>query len=385
MFSPSRSIPACAGEPPAASSSRRSSWVYPRVCGGTHRGRCLGDSSLGLSPRVRGNLKQIRQIEHSLGSIPACAGEPVAAAVGPARSGVYPRVCGGTGWVRVRRGVRPGLSPRVRGNRIGMPGATCRARSIPACAGEPQATQSASVIREVYPRVCGGTPGDPVRVGHPRGLSPRVRGNRPYAHPEQRRNRSIPACAGEPFSFPPPNRRIAVYPRVCGGTLSKSSRTSGSQGLSPRVRGNRSIPPAASMSGRSIPACAGEPWTANRPARSSAVYPRVCGGTVRFRLSQSHPEGLSPRVRGNQIPAGAGLNRGRSIPACAGEPAPGVASNVAGLTGLSPRVRGNPDGEAVRASHAGSIPACAGEPGSQELHTICSGVYPRVCGGTPKR
>ena len=51
-----------------------------------------------------------------------------------------------------------GLSPRVRGNRRRIdPIAVC-VRSIPACAGEPELPEDPREIREVYPRVCGGTP-----------------------------------------------------------------------------------------------------------------------------------------------------------------------------------------------------------------------------------
>ena len=51
--------------------------VYPRVCGGTRPTRSLMSSSLGLSPRVRGNLRIARRRGWSVGSIPACAGEPL--------------------------------------------------------------------------------------------------------------------------------------------------------------------------------------------------------------------------------------------------------------------------------------------------------------------
>ena len=50
--------------------------VYPRVCGGT---KCAGVSIpqlRGLSPRVRGNLSTQLPQWASVGSIPACAGEP---------------------------------------------------------------------------------------------------------------------------------------------------------------------------------------------------------------------------------------------------------------------------------------------------------------------
>ena len=51
----SRSIPACAGEPPNAPATIESKGVYPRVCGGTHPICGLLIFWSGLSPRVRGN------------------------------------------------------------------------------------------------------------------------------------------------------------------------------------------------------------------------------------------------------------------------------------------------------------------------------------------
>ena len=50
------------------------------------------------------------------------------------------------------------------------------------------------------------------------------------------------------------------------------------------------------------------------------VYPRVCGGTSSGMAATLTKPGLSPRVRGNRISGWRGLDRPRSIPACAGEP-----------------------------------------------------------------
>ena len=50
-----------------------------------------------------------------------------------------------------------GLSPRVRGNPLGLMRARALPWSIPACAGEPAAACEAAAIPQVYPRVCGGT------------------------------------------------------------------------------------------------------------------------------------------------------------------------------------------------------------------------------------
>ena len=172
------SIPACAGEPSAHGTRAIPPWVYPRVCGGTIF--CAGSPSgrRGLSPRVRGNPVVCPPAQESVGSIPACAGEPGCAALGPARLKVYPRVCGGTFAGAGTTAIAAGLSPRVRGNPPQVSHSTASRGSIPACAGEPHLLAPRLQALPVYPRVCGGTivwdKGGP----GPGGLSPRVRGNR---------------------------------------------------------------------------------------------------------------------------------------------------------------------------------------------------------------
>ena len=294
------SIPACAGEPGRRSSAPATWRVYPRVCGGTLPSAARDFATAGLSPRVRGNHFRDRRPRLRGGSIPACAGEPWRERPGERRAGVYPRVCGGTIAHRdVRFGVQ-GLSPRVRGN------PACPARpptawgSIPACAGEPGWSGPRGTGARVYPRVCGGTGHAEVGPAHPGG--------------------SIPACAGEPASVAARRATDRVYPRVCGGTRDVSAEEHLTQGLSPRVRGNRSITHDLREISGSIPACAGEPAPAGAGASAGRVYPRVCGGTGRLEESWNSPTGLSPRVRGNRIAFAARRGPRGSIPACAGEP-----------------------------------------------------------------
>ena len=173
-----------------------------------------------------------------------------------------------------------------------------------------------------------------------RGLSPRVRGNRPGAGPCGGPGGSIPACAGEPRAERGILQEGTVYPRVCGGTASAAGYDAGHAGLSPRVRGNRITAFRSNVNTRSIPACAGEPPDAAGSARPRRVYPRVCGGTPIFFCARACAKCLSPRVRGNR---GCG-----------------------------------------RAWAAGpvSIPACAGEPLCLPVRNCMYTVYPRVCGGT---
>ena len=70
------SIPACAGEPGTVWVVWVVAWVYPRVCGGAFAAGVLALSRAGLSPRVRGSPVASVMVCASVGSIPACAGEP---------------------------------------------------------------------------------------------------------------------------------------------------------------------------------------------------------------------------------------------------------------------------------------------------------------------
>ncbi len=317
------SIPACAGEPGDLRQPRPSKWVYPRVCGGTNTAPLVQADPLGLSRRVRGNPNRVFADGRGHGSIPACAGEPGAGPCNASESRVYPRVCGGTEIHDVVAGQGAGLSPRVRGNppRTGMP--EWRSGSIPACAGEPALAASLDRVVWVYPRVCGGTPSIPMCATAQPGLSPRVRGNPPTRRGGQSSDGSIPACAGEParrVTDPVPTR---VYPRVCGGTSTTQDSVWKWRGLSPRVRGNQLAISRYDTNLRSIPACAGEPRRASRGRGPAGVYPRVCGGTHARQRWRRADQGLSPRVRGNRSSPVWPCRGAGSIPACAGEPPKG--------------------------------------------------------------
>ena len=239
-------------------------------------------------------------VSTTLGSIPACAGEPICLWHLCHTIQVYPRVCGGTSVEATPESRRSGLSPRVRGNHASVTALTSLQRSIP--------------------RVCGGTTLRDATVQEGSGLSPRVRGNPRCYRRLSGPGWSIPACAGEPFGAGCVQSVQRVYPRVCGGTAVKSAIDMERQGLSPRVRGNQAPDAGQNIRSRSIPACAGEPLLVKRPPRWMPVYPRVCGGTPSAAVLTAANAGLSPRVRGNRLQAATARHRVWSIPACAGEP-----------------------------------------------------------------
>ena len=255
---------------------------------------------MGLSPQVRGNLGRAGRGGLPEWSIPAGAGEPLAA-VGA--------------WL-----AETGLSPQVRGNPSPCAAGRGRARSIPAGAGEPPASQSRTRPFRVYPRRCGGTRSRPASSPASHGLSPQVRGNprrmRGIAHVPG----SIPAGAGEPTPLSLAGARIGVYPRRCGGTEFPVEHRLPFPGLSPQVRGNPDHQAGDCADAGSIPAGAGEPSPPGSTLPRCRVYPRRCGGTGLALLGTKRPAGLSPQVRGNRRSGEVGREGPGSIPAGAGEP-----------------------------------------------------------------
>ena len=180
----------------------------------------------GSIPALRGNPRRWPRGAPGTRSIPAPAGEPIGH------------------WPAYMTQGRPGLSPRLRGNRLRTPAAPTAAND---------------------------------------GLSPRLRGNlRALAGRGKRMNfRSIPAPAGEPTPPGSPAPCRSVYPRACGGTRLARRERSTDIGLSPRLRGNQLLVPVV--------------------CRASRVYPRACGGTRAVRPDDISPKGLSPRLRGNRV------------------------------------------------------------------------------------
>jgi len=71
-------------------------------------------------------------------------------------------------------------------------------RSIPACAGKPEASESCRSLQSVYPRMCGEAVIGCKPPGGNLGLSPHVRGSQLIAKSIRLNDRSIPACAGKP-------------------------------------------------------------------------------------------------------------------------------------------------------------------------------------------
>ena len=181
------SIPACAGEPMRALTTKARCRVYPRVCGGaTSR---WWRNVRGLSPRVRGSLLRTGpQFVDSLRVYPRVCGGAAFLQRHSKDVGVYPRVCGGA-WALALEWL--GSIPACAGEPLCS--LSSRIGSIPACAGEPNYGEQSHRCR-VYPRVCGGA-SDPTE--YRKGVYPRVCGGALVVCSVTGIG-SIPACAGEP-------------------------------------------------------------------------------------------------------------------------------------------------------------------------------------------
>ena len=222
--------------------------------------------------------------------------------------------------------------------------------------------------------------------------------------PSDRRQRFIPAGAGNAASTSPLHSRRAVHPRGCGERRWLSRQARNRDGSSPRVRGTRGTYEITQETPRFIPAGAG-----NAPALATArtavpVHPRGCGERPVSSPHVRQPLGSSPRVRGTRgrlRPQGADV---RFIPAGAGNAAeirPAVHHRAvhprgcgerkqylawtARFSGSSPRVRGTLN----RADHPlherRFIPAGAGNAGTSAIPRRAAAVHPRGCGERGRR
>ena len=191
--------------------------------------------------------------------------------------------------------------------------------SIPAGAGETFSYECAKSSYAVDPRGCGGDVpyyGTPL---HQPGRSPRVRGRLRDLLRQVLDFGSIPAGAGETMARAAHMVHVEVDPRGCGGDMRHSAYAHTRQGRSPRVRGRRLQHVPLCQRKRSIPAGAGETPVVWYAPPASWVDPRGCGGDAYVEGVMDAMRGRSPRVRGRRVGEHAGVPVYRSIPAGAGE------------------------------------------------------------------
>ncbi len=256
---PAGSIPACAGEPSPPRRDHTASRVHPRLRGGAPPDDHGASGVVGPSPPARGSREVQDGPRRERGSIPACAGEPTAASRNIACAWVHPRLRGGALTMLGEAFRLSGPSPPARGSPTPASRWARGRGSIPACAGEPHPTRGHEVGGRVHPRLRGGAP-SPLRGDEVvEGPSPPARGSPKAEEDEGARGGSIPACAGEPTGNRHGARKSWVHPRLRGGATVPPMSTSTPMGPSPPARGSHTLDQPVDSVVRSIPACAGEP------------------------------------------------------------------------------------------------------------------------------
>ena len=272
-----------------------------------------------------------------------------------------------------------GSSPRVRGKRCGAASVAPRVRIIPARAGQTPARPPSPSLCPDHPRACGANNALPDNPMSMYGSSPRVRGKPDQRRDPVRRERIIPARAGQTrwcreYRIPKPD-----HPRACGANLSTSSNSNSSAWI--------------------IPARAGQTVWGGQRGASRADHPRACGANSSASAVTVTLPGSSPRVRGKQRASRQPDEHVRIIPARAGQTSPccphaigssdhprACGANVVVsechdcVSGSSPRVRGKRDVPVRIRVRARIIPARAGQTITGIMLVVGRADHPRACG-----
>ena len=232
-------------------------------------------------------------------------------------------------------------------------------RFIPAGAGNTQKRIVHLAFSAVHPRGRGEhggqTEGGPIRFGS----SPRARGTRHSTETSCPTGRFIPAGAGNTFLVVPSRPRIAVHPRGRGEHHIENAQATLDSGSSPRARGTRRGHRLGDRRDRFIPAGAGNTSHEAHDRQRWPVHPRGRGEHSSAAVARPANGGSSPRARGT-LPAQAvhGTAR-RFIPAGAGNTRSQSPSRAGGT--VHPRGRGeHTPKKTIAASQTGSSPRARG-------------------------
>ncbi len=272
-----RLIPAHAGNTTGSASGRRDRTAHPRACG-EHSSPCISASSCaGSSPRMRGTLDGGASLACFPRLIPAHAGNTCSSPARWSSRPAHPRACGEHSTNQGDNPMRPGSSPRMRGTLADKLPTTRKQRLIPAHAGNTASVSGRSPCSSAHPRACGEHSSSPPAIRAPIGSSPRMRGTQQPGPREQHLHRLIPAHAGNTAAPSTPAEARWAHPRACGEHGVVVIAATAAAGSSPRMRGTPPAPARAGPPARLIPAHAGNTVSAHVRSRFPAAHPRACG------------------------------------------------------------------------------------------------------------
>ena len=165
---------------------------------------------------MRGTAGRTRLPQTPSRFIPARAGNGSHFQIRNSRPPVHPRACGERWFICHGFSLLVGSSPRVRGTARLDRSRLIKIRFIPARAGNGKSMSSRTSMTTVHPRACGERCGDKLAERLDYGSFPRVRGTvRPLASWCACRG-FIPARAGNGGLPPAMQFLLPVHPRACG-------------------------------------------------------------------------------------------------------------------------------------------------------------------------
>ena len=377
--SPSRFIPARAGNTRDRTFEPVPVTVHPRSRGEHWRRRAHGAGLAGSSPLARGTPRY-SDLDHAvLRFIPARAGNTTSRRRASTPPAVHPRSRGEhIGW-ETQFCRTAGSSPLARGtHRVGDAVLPHR-RFIPARAGNTGCSTMRTPAPPVHPRSRGEhqEPGFDPRCR--RGSSPLARGTPVHRPGRGPRGRFIPARAGNTRWVRKSDASVTVHPRSRGEHGARTDNPDVPIGSSPLARGTLSCPGDRFEHQRFIPARAGNTRGSTTCAPPAPVHPRSRGEHSRNACVVRAVSGSSPLARGTRfliLAFGFGV---RFIPARAGNTCrPGAGrrpppvhprsrgehmsprSWPPATSGSSPLARGTRSTHRITSAHCRFIPARAG-------------------------
>ena len=170
----------------------------------------------------------------------------------------------------------------------------------------------------VHPRTCGEHSPKHRTKPRPTGSSPHMRGTSLVRAAHPRVSRFIPAHAGNINCGSSAPSQPTVHPRTCGEHIKDEGTASLSFGSSPHMRGTFERHMSGDCHCRFIPAHAGNISRLCRQAGNGPVHPRTCGEHRNHPGQGLCVAGSSPHMRGTFQPVRQGVVSGRFIPAHAG-------------------------------------------------------------------
>ena len=195
------------------------------------------DSSSGSSPHARGTHGHAARGDGRDRFIPACAGNALDTGLWLTSWTVHPRMRGERIYTSTMIIPIDGSSPHARGTQARHLQALADDRFIPACAGNADRQDIASLVLPVHPRMRGERSSPNPCTTRSSGSSPHARGTQPLGQADSGSGWFIPACAGNAPSMFFSGIRVAVHPRMRGERSIMVRRTVRCCGSSPHARG----------------------------------------------------------------------------------------------------------------------------------------------------